>query len=119
MPMRGVRGATVASEDQPSAILQATQELLEAMLEANPSLRPEDIASAMFTLTEDLQAAYPALAARRLGWNQVPMICSREIPVPGSLPRCIRILLHWTTELSQKEIRHVYLGEARSLRPDI
>ncbi len=119
MPVRGVRGATVVTEDQPTVILQATSELLQAMLEANPSLRPEDIASAIFTLTEDLQAAYPALAARQLGWEQVPMICSREIPVPGSRPRCIRILLHWNTDLGQKEIRHVYLGEARSLRPDL
>jgi chorismate mutase len=119
MPLRGIRGATVADQDQAETILQATRELLEAILSANPTLKPADLASVFFSVTEDLAAAYPALAARELGWNQVPLLCSREIPVPGSLPRCIRVLLHWNTDLPQSAIRHVYLGAAAELRPDL
>jgi chorismate mutase len=109
----------VAEQDQAETILQATRELLEAILSANPTLKPADLASVFFSVTEDLAAAYPALAARELGWNQVPLLCSREIPVPGSLPRCIRVLLHWNTDLPQHAIRHVYLGAAAELRPDL
>lgn len=119
MPLRGVRGATVVSADQSNEILNATRELLAAILEANPSMEPADLASGLFTLTEDLCAAYPAQAARQMGWDEVPLMCAREIPVPGSLPRCIRVLLHWNTDLPQAEIHHVYLGEAASLRPDL
>jgi chorismate mutase len=119
MPVRGVRGATVTCEDKPEAILAATRELLVAILKANQTLEPEDIASAIFTVTNDLSAAYPAEAARHLGWNHVPLICALEIPVPGSLPRCIRVLLHWNTHLPQDAIRHVYLGDAVRLRPDL
>ena len=119
MAVRGIRGATVASWDHPEAILSATRDLLSAILEANPTLRPEDLASAFFTVTDDLSAVHPAQAARQIGWVEVPLMCSREIPVPGSLPRCIRVLLHWNTEISQQEVRHVYLGQAASLRPDL
>ena len=119
MPVRGVRGATVAEQDTADAILEATQELLRAMLEANPKLRSDDIASAFFTVTDDLNSAYPARAARQLGWGSVPLICAQEIAVPGSLQRCIRVLLHWNTELSQSDMRHIYLGEAAKLRPDL
>lgn len=119
MPVRGVRGATTAAEDTPEAILAATRELLQAILKANPEIQPADIASVLFTVTEDLNSAYPALAARQLGWNEVPLVCAREIPVPGSLPRCIRILLHWNTHLPQSAIQHVYLSEAKKLRPDL
>lgn len=119
MPVRGVRGATTAAEDTPEAILAATRELLQAMLKANPEIQPADVASVLFTVTEDLNSAYPALAARQLGWNEVPLVCAREIPVPGSLPRCIRILLHWNTHLPQSAIQHVYLSEAKKLRPDL
>lgn len=118
MSGRGVRGATTCAENSAEAILAATRELLEALLAANPGLRPEDLASAIFTVTDDLNAAYPAQAARQLGWGQAPMLCAQEIPVPGGLPRCIRVLLHWNTGLSQAEIRHVYLHEAAELRPD-
>jgi chorismate mutase len=72
----------------------------------------------IFTTTKDVVSQYPALAARQLGWLDVPLLCSHEMEVPGSLPHCIRILLHWNTELSQSEIQHIYLGEAQSLRPD-
>ncbi len=119
MPVRGVRGAIDVSENRSESILAATHELLSAILEANPALRSEDLASGIFTTTEDLSTAYPAQAAREMGWNAVPMICSREIPVSGGLPRCIRVLLHWNTDLPQGSIHHVYLGAAASLRPDL
>ena len=119
MPVRGVRGAIDISDDKPESILAATQEMLLAILEANPTLHSEDLASGIFTTTEDLKAAYPAQAARAMGWDAVPMICSREIPVPGGLARCIRVLLHWNTDLPQNAIHHVYLGTATSLRPDL
>ena len=119
MPVRGVRGATVAGEDSPQEILMAARELLQALLKANPTLTADQIASVLFTVTDDLSAAYPAAAARQLGWQDVPLMCAREIPVPGSLQRCIRVLLHWNTDLPQSAIRHVYLGAAASLRPDL
>ncbi len=119
MSVRGIRGATVAAENTPEAILAATRELLAAIVEANPGLAPEDIASAVFTVTADLDAAFPAQAARQLGWQHVPLMCAREIPVPGSLPRCIRVLLHWNTDRPQAAIRPVYLRAAASLRPDL
>lgn len=117
--VRGIRGATTVEADQPDLILAATQELLEAMIAANAGMRPEDVASAFFTVTDDLSAVHPALAARKMGWNHVPMMCAREIPVPGSLPRCIRVLVHWNTTSEQKSIKHVYLHEAVRLRPDL
>lgn len=119
MPVRGVRGAIDVPDDRPEKILSATRELLSRMLEANPELRSEDIASIVFTTTDDLNSAYPAQAAREMGWNSVPMICSREIPVPGGLPRCIRVLMHWNTDLDQQAVCHIYLGSAASLRPDL
>ena len=119
MAVRGVRGAVTVDENRPEAILQATRDLLEAMVGANPTLQPVDIASALFTTTADLDTAYPARAARVLGWGQVPLMCAQEIAVADGLPRCIRILLHWNTELQPHEIHHVYLGKAASLRPDL
>ena len=119
MAVRGLRGATVAEADQPEMILAATRELLEEIMKSNPSLRQEDIASAIFSVSDDLRSAYPAQAARQMGWRLVPMMCAQEIPVPGSLARCVRVLIHWNTDMSQEEIRHVYLHEAVSLRPDL
>ncbi len=119
MSVRGVRGATTVNEDQADKMLDATQELLEAILAANPGMHTEDIASVVFTLTHDLCSGFPALAARRIGWDSVPMMCAREIPVPGSLPHCIRVLLHWNTDVPQGGIRHIYLREAVKLRPDL
>jgi chorismate mutase len=119
MPTRGIRGAITVHEDQPETILQATQELLLAIMAANPKLQADDIASTIFTVTEDLAAAFPARAAHKLGWDRVPLMCAREISVPGSLPGCIRILIHWNTHLSQSQIQHVYLKDAASLRPDL
>jgi chorismate mutase len=117
--VRGIRGAVQAAENQPEAILSATRELLAAIQAANPDLQPGDIASILFTVTSDLDAAFPAQAARQPGWQSVPLMCAWEIPVPGSLPRVVRILVHWNTSLAQDQVRHVYLGEAARLRPDI
>ncbi len=119
MSIRGIRGAITVTADQPDLILQATRELLEAILAENKKLRLEDAASATFTLTEDLVSAFPALAARQMGWEHVPMMCAREIPVPGSLPRVIRVLVHWNTDVPQSEVKHVYLRDAVKLRPDL
>jgi chorismate mutase len=119
MPIRGIRGATTVTADQPDLILQATRELLEEILEENEEMRPEDVASAIFTVTDDLVSTFPAQAARQMGWSLVPMLCAREIPVPGSLPRVIRVLVHWNTDVAQNEITHVYLRDAVKLRPDL
>lgn len=119
MATRGIRGAIAAAADEPQAILLATQELLREIMSQNDGLRVEDIASAFFTLTEDLCSAYPAAAARQMGWDEVPMLCAREIPLPGGLPRIIRVLIHWNTDLPASIIRHVYLHEAAKLRPDL
>jgi len=99
------------------AILAATRELLELIVEAN-DLKVKDVASAIFTTTPDLTAAFPAKAAREMGWRDVALLDAQEIPVPGSLERCVRVLIHWNTEKSAAEIRHVYLRGARTLRPD-
>ena len=120
MAIRGVRGAIQVDEDTPEAITSATKILLEAILAANPSLAAPDLASAFFTLTADLNATYPALAARELaGWTTVPLLCGSELSVPGGMPRCLRVLLHWNTELAQNDVRHAYLGSAARLRPDL
>ncbi len=119
MSIRGIRGATTVQGDEPDLILEATRELLEAILEANSGMTPEDVSSALFTVTDDLAATFPAQAARQMGWGLVPMMCAREIPVPGSLRRVIRVLVHWNTETLQNEITHVYLRDAVKLRPDL
>lgn len=118
MPLRGIRGATTVPEDNKYLVLAATQELLSTMQTAN-NFVPEDLASILFTATPDLCSVYPAQAARLLGWNQVPLLDFQEMAVPGALPHCIRILIHLNTEQPQNEIKHIYLGEARSLRPDL
>jgi chorismate mutase len=119
MNQRGIRGATTVDKDDRQEILAVTQELLLGILQSNPALDTREIASAFFTTTPDLISVHPALGARQMGWNLVPMMCSQEIPVPGSLDHCIRVLLLWNTELSQEEIHHVYLRKAVSLRPDL
>jgi chorismate mutase len=119
MSVRGIRGATTVEADQPEQILAATQELLEEILRANQIAEFDEIVSAIFTTTDDLRSTFPAEAARRLGMSQVPLLCSCEIPVPNSMPRCIRVLLHVNTSRTQREIVHVYLREARRLRPDV
>ena len=119
MRIRGVRGATTVNFDQPDEVIEATQELLKTIISQNPGLKLDEIASAFFTVTEDLASVHPALAARRMGWDSVPMICATEIPVPSSLPKCIRVLIHWNTDVEQKQIKHVYLRGAVTLRPDL
>lgn len=119
MPIRGIRGANGVSANTPEAILEATRTLLLAIQEANPTLHPDDIASIFFTLTPDLDATYPAFAARQLGWLQVPLLCAQEVPVPNAMRRVVRVLVHWNTDLPQSAIRHVYLGRAAALRPDL
>ncbi|MGH2377858.1 MAG: chorismate mutase [Candidatus Limnocylindria bacterium] len=114
--VRGVRGATTAAANDRTAILDATRELLDLMVGAN-GIVSEDVASAWFTVTPDLDAEFPAFAAREIGWTDVPLICGREVPVPGALGRCVRVLLHWNTERPQREVRHVFLHGARALRP--
>ena len=118
MPCRGVRGATTVDANTAEAILSATRELLEALVAAN-DLEPMDLASAIFTVTPDLDAAFPASAARDLGWTEVALLCSHEIDVPGGLAGCIRVLLHWNTERAASEVKHVYLRGAERLRPDL
>ena len=114
---RGLRGATTVQENDAEAMLSATAELLQALTEAN-GLCEEDIASVYFTATSDLDAISPAVAARQLGWTRTALICVQEMAVPGSLPRCIRVLIHWNTERSIDALCHIYLREARQLRPD-
>lgn len=119
MAVRGIRGATSVPEDKPEFILAATRELLQELLKANHIENYEEIVSAIFTTSPDLTSTFPAEAARSLGMTQVPLLCASEIAVPNSLPRCIRVLLHVNTELTQSQIVHVYLREAKQLRPDM
>ena len=115
MYCRGIRGATTVEQNKREEILAVTKELLELMIRQN-DLHSEDVASAIFTVTEDLDAEFPALAARQLGWTEVALMCAREIPVPNSLGKCIRILLHVNTMRSAAEIQHVYIRGAVHLR---
>lgn len=119
MTTRGIRGATTIESDIEESVLSATRELLDSILVCNPGLKPETIGSVFFTVTDDIASAYPALAARQMGWDQVPMMCAREIPVKGGLPLCIRALILWNTDKSQDAVRHVYLRDAVRLRPDL
>ena len=117
MYCRGIRGATTVDCNDRKEILGATTELLRLMIQEN-NIELEDIASASFTLTDDLNAIFPAVAARQIGWNEVPLICMREIPVPNSLGKCIRVLLLVNTQRSASEMQHIYLRKAISLRPE-
>ena len=119
MSVRGVRGATTCEHNTEEEILAATRDLVEKIMKANPTLNLPDVASVFFSVTEDLDAAFPARGARQVGWDEVPLLDMREIPVPGALPHCIRVLIHWNTELPQEEVVHVYLNEAVRLRPDM
>ena len=117
MPVRGIRGATVAAENTKEAILSATRELLLAVIDAN-DIQPDDVASAWFTTSPGLTADYPALAARALGWHDVALLCAHEMDVPHGLKKCVRILIHLNTDKPASAIKHIYLGQAASLRPD-
>jgi chorismate mutase len=118
MAIRAIRGAITVSQNSETEILAATQELLEAIRKANPTMDVEELVSAWFTATGDLDAVYPAKAARQMGWTGLAMLCAQEMQVRGSLKFCIRVLLHWNTELPVSALKHVYLREAGSLRPD-
>lgn len=114
---RGIRGATTVSENTAEEMLEATSDLLRALIQLN-AIAPEDVASAIFTTTVDLTASFPALAARELGWTEVPLLCTHEMAVPGALGKVVRILLHVNTTRPASEIRHIYLRQARALRPE-
>ena len=118
MSCRGIRGAITVETNTPEAILAATRELLERIVVVN-GLRVEDLVSVIFTATPDLNAVYPAPAARDIGWVNVPLLCIQEMDVVGSLRRCIRVLVHWNTDLPNERVRHVYLGDAQALRIDL
>jgi chorismate mutase len=118
MTMRGVRGATTVDANTREEILAAARQLLALMIRLN-GIASEDVASAIFTVTRDLDAEFPALAARQLGWLDVPLLCSYEIDVPGSLRKCVRVLVNWNTQKQQREITHVYIKGAERLRPDL
>lgn len=115
--VRGIRGATTVRANDAAAITEATSELLRILRDQN-GLRPEDIGYIWFTVTPDLDAAFPADAARAgLGWSDVPLICGREIPVPGALPKCVRVLIAWNSTVAQRDVHHAFLHGARVLRP--
>jgi len=116
--VHGIRGAITVENNEREEILQATKELLQEIMARN-NLNVEDIISAIFSVTTDLDAVFPAVGARDIGWDRVPMLSVNEIPVPGSLPRCIRVLLHVESSLERKDIQPVYLREAVNLRPDL
>jgi len=116
--LRGLRGATTCDSDTPEAIEGATQELLRAMMDRN-ELAHDDIVSVIFTTTRDLTSTFPASMARGIGFGDIPLLCASEIDVPGSMPMCIRILLHVYTTRPRDELRHVYLRNAQGLRDDL
>jgi len=118
MQFRGVRGATSVDEDSAEAIWSATTELLKLIIEAN-GIDEDDVASVIFSTTPDLKAAHPAKAARDLGWTQVALMGCQEMDVPGSVPRCIRVLIHWNTPKRNADLRHIFLRDAVRLRPDL
>jgi chorismate mutase len=118
MAVRGIRGATTAEANTKTEIVEKTREMLEALVKQNGIL-VEDIASAVFSVTEDLNAEFPAVAARGMGWLYTPLFCAVEIPVQGSLKSCVRVLLHVNSERRQDEMVHVYLHGAKKLRPDL
>lgn len=118
MSCRGVRGAITVERNDREAILTATRQLLAMMVRRN-GIDKHDVASAVFTVTKDLNAEFPALAARQIGWQDVPLLCGYEIDVPGSLAQCVRVLVHWNTPKTQCEVQHVYMGGASALRPDL
>jgi chorismate mutase len=118
MPCRGVRGATTIDRNEREEILTATRQLLALMIRQN-DIDPRDVASVLFSTTPDIDAEFPALAARQLGWLDVPLLCGHEMSVPGSLPMCIRVMIHWNTSKPRNEIEHIYVRDANRLRPDL
>lgn len=119
MPVRGIRGAIDVKDNNARSILSATRNLLVEIQNMNPNISADDICSVIFTMTDDLNATFPAEAARELGWDFVPLLCAKELSVSEGLPKCIRVLIHWNTDLEQSQINHVYLNGAEILRPDL
>ena len=117
MRLFALRGAASVDANESAAILSATEELMREIMARN-EIGPDDVVSCIFTLTDDLNAEFPAVAARNMGFSQVPLLCSREVPVPGAMPRVIRVLMHYYAP-DNHVTRHVYLGEARKLRLDL
>ena len=117
MRCMGVRGAITVEANTAEAILAGTHELLAAIMEANP-IEVDDIGSVVFSTTVDLNAEYPAIAARQIGWTDVAILCTHEMNVPHGLKRCVRVLIMWNTTASPHAIRHIYLRDAQQLRPD-
>jgi len=118
MTCRGIRGAISVDVNDAKSIIAATRTLLECIISTN-NIAVEELASVIFTVTSDLNAIYPARAAREMGWVNTPLLCMQEMAIESSLPRCIRVLMHWNTNLPSNQIRHIYLGKARVLRPDL
>ena len=118
MRVRAARGAIAVGQDEAGAVLDATERLLARVIERN-AIAPEDLVSVLFTATDDLRSAFPAEAARRMGLGSIPLLCAREIPVEGSMPRVVRLLAHFHTERSMEDVVHVYLDGAESLRDDL
>ena len=116
--LRGIRGAVTVKKNKKDEMVSSTLSLLKKMVSIN-KIKTEDIASAIFSVTKDLNAEFPAIAARRIGWLYTPLMCTYEVNVPGSLKRCIRVLIHVNSNKSQASMKHVYLGEAKRLRPDL
>jgi chorismate mutase len=116
--LRAIRGATTVAADDTALIRDATRELLATLVQEN-GVDVDDIVSVLFTMTPDLHEDFPAYAAREMGWLDVPLLCMAEIDVPGALPRCIRVLIHLMSERARGEIRHAYLRDAVTLRPDL
>lgn len=118
MFVRSIRGAITVSENTTNAILEGTTELLNEIISKN-ELEIDSIISAVFSVTNDLNATFPAIAARNIGWKDISLMCTKEIDVPNSLEKCVRVLIHFNTEKTNNEIKHVYLKGAKVLRPDI
>ncbi len=116
--IRGIRGAISVSKNTKDEIISSTMILLRKMAGLN-KIKVEDIASIIFSVTKDLNAGFPAMAARKLGWSGTPLLCTYEVNVPGSLPRCIRVLMHVNSGKTQSSIKNVYLKDAKKLRPDL
>ena len=118
MKVRGVRGAITVDRDDKDEILAATKELLGGLVDAN-GIDVDDVASVFFSMTPDLHAVFPAVAARQINWQMVPLFCTQELEIEGALPLCVRVLIHWNTLKTPQAIKHLYLRGAKKLRPDL
>jgi chorismate mutase len=116
--VRALRGATTVDVDTPEQVTERVTALLEEMFKRN-GVDHDDLISILFTATDDITSIFPATAARTIGLGDVPLMCAREIPVPGSMPRCVRVMMHFETDKSRQELHHIYLEQARSLRDDL